>query len=254
MIGEDSDFNLRDHSPKNRISSINIGGSIFSSPTVLKDLIVLGCNDTFVYALDKNGEKRWNFKTGDIILSSPTTYGESVIIGSNDGFVYNIDACGELKWKVNIGSKVYGTAMIAGETIYIGTENGIFWALSLEDGKEIWKINTGDEIYFSSAAANDSIIIGNHSGNLYCLSKEGRVLWKFATSIVYPSFITRPHTVDLKPQAQRPIEFRPTSTLKGYMIEGSINDMGERTNQVYTTAPAYKGKKHAYDFGTGTYK
>ncbi|MEK6887694.1 MAG: PQQ-binding-like beta-propeller repeat protein [Candidatus Aenigmatarchaeota archaeon] len=419
----DTDFDVKDYKQKNRISSINIGGSIFSSPSVSKDLIVFGCNDTFLYALDKNGEKQWSFKTNDIIFSSPTAYGEFFIVGSNDGFVYSIDKSGELRWKSNIGSKVYGTPMIVDGIVYIGSENGIFRAMSLEDGKEIWRIATGDELWFSSAAVNDSIIIGNHSGSFYCISKEGEILWKliagdcaisnplivdknnneissfrkrsfeafpkannckvifgagdgyvrcldcdnggliwktftnriggsasfcydkkifvgsydgnvysidlsgaikwkfqtgnkivsssfasdgmvfagssdsnlyaidvkngelvwrfladgeiisspivhdgivyfgswdghlyalsvkdrtalwkFATSVSYPSFIVRPHTEDVKALAHRPIEFKSTATLRGYQVEGSINELGERTSMFYGARnAAYKG-------------
>lgn len=418
----DSDFGMADHQPKNRIASVSIGGSIFSTPSVSKDLIVFGCNDTFVYALDRCGEKQWSLKTGDMAFSSPTFFRESVIIGSNDGFVYNIDKSGELRWKANLGTKVYGTPTVIDDVIYVGSENGIFRAMSLEDGKEIWRINTGDEIWFSSAAVNGSIFIGNHSGLFNCISKDGEVLWKFhagnctvssplvvdkignevssfrnrsfqsfpradgcrvifgagdgytrcfdagsgqllwkvftnwiggsasfydnkrfflgsydgrvysidmsgavkwkfqtgnkivsspfvsngivfagssdsnvyaldagsgdmiwrfltdgeiisspvadggvvyfaswdghlyalsikdksvmwkfATSVSYPSFITRPHTVDVKVPAQRPVEFTPTATLKGYQIEGTINQFGERTSTFYgARGPAYK--------------
>src|SRR3990167_5003506 len=104
----DSHFDLKEHQQVNRIPSINVGGSIFSTPSVSKDLIVFGCNDTFVYALDRCGEKQWSLKTGDMAFSSPTFFRESVIIGSNDGFVYNIDKSGELRWKANLGTKVYG--------------------------------------------------------------------------------------------------------------------------------------------------
>ncbi|MFA4819703.1 MAG: PQQ-binding-like beta-propeller repeat protein [Candidatus Aenigmatarchaeota archaeon] len=430
----DSDFGITDHQPKNRIASISIGGSIFSTPYISKDIIVFGCNDTFIYALDNNGEKQWSFKTNDMVFSSPTSYGESLIIGSHDGFVYSIDKSGELNWKANIGTKVYGTPMIIDGVIYVGSENGIFRAMSLDDGKEIWRIITGDEIWFSSAAVNDSIFIGNHSGLFNCISKDGEVLWKFqagnctistplvidksnnevssfngrsfstfpkakgcrvvfgagdgytrcfdadngrliwkvftnwiggsapffydkkfflgsydgriysidlsgaikwtfqtgnkiisspfvsngivfagssdsnvyaldsksgdliwrfltdgeiisspvafnnmiylgswdghlyalsikdkaviwkfATSISYPSFITRPHTEDLKAPAKRPVEFRPTSTLKGYQVEGSVNEMGERTsmfygvrNAVYKGNDAYRSRRDKY--------
>ncbi|HIG97427.1 MAG TPA: PQQ-binding-like beta-propeller repeat protein [Candidatus Aenigmarchaeota archaeon] len=430
----DSDFDLKEHQQVNRIPSINVGGSIFSSPSVSKDLIVFGCNDTFLYALDKNGEKQWSFKTDGIIFSSPTCYENLFVVGSTDGFVYCIDCSGQLKWKFNTGSKVYGTAVIVDGLVYIGSANGIFRALSLEDGKELWRINTGNEFWFSSAVVNDTVVIGNYNGCLYRLSKEGEilwkfqagnytvstplildknnnevssftkrsfgtfpkaegcrvifgsgdgfvrcldvnsgkliwktftnwiggsasfcsnkkvfvgtydgklyaidssgsikwkfqtgnkivsspfvyrdivffgssdnnlyavhtddgellwrfltdgeilsspnvhndnvyfgswdghlyalsikdktVLWKFATSISYPSFITRPHTEDLKAPAQRHIEFRPTSLLKGYQIEGSINDMGERTSMFYGVQnTAYKGND-AYRSRRGKY-
>ena len=418
----DSDFNVEHLKPTNRISSINIGGSIFSTPSVSKDLVIFGCNDTFIYALDMNGEKRWSFKANDIVFSSPTCFGEYVVAGSNDGFVYCLDLSGELKWKFNAGAKVYGTAMIIDGLVYIGSANGIFRALSLEDGNEIWRKNLGNEFWFSSAGVNNSLVVGNYNGSVHCLSKDGEILWKFqagnytvsnpliidrnnnevssftkrsfetfpkaqgckvifgsgdgflrcmnmetgelvwktftnwvggsasflydkkvfigaydgklysldtsgnirwkfqtgnkivpspfvsdgivfvgssdsnlyalssesgelvwrfltdgeiisspiahndivyfgswdghfyalsikersllwkfATSISYPSFITRPHTEDLKAPIQRPIEFRPTSTLKGYQIEGTMNQLGERTSMFYgSLSPAYK--------------
>ena len=177
----DSDFDVEHLKPTNRISSINIGGSIFSTPSISKDLIIFGCNDTFIYALDMNGEKQWSFKANDIVFSSPTRFGEYVVTGSNDGFVYCLDLSGELKWKFNAGAKVYGTAMIIDGLVYIGSANGIFRALSLEDGNEIWRKNLGNEFWFSLAGVNNSLVVGNYNGSIHCLSKEGEILWKFQT-------------------------------------------------------------------------
>ncbi len=162
-----------------RAWSISTGGSILSSPSIVDGMIVFGSNDTYVYALDLEGNKLWSYKTNDIVFSSPTACGDTIVVGSSDQHLYAFSRNGDLRWKFLTGSKVWSTPLVVDGVVYIGSNNGIFHALSLEDGKELWRFHASNQEFFMSASAvNDSIIFGNMSGLVYCVSSDGRLLWK----------------------------------------------------------------------------
>jgi outer membrane protein assembly factor BamB len=58
----------------------------YSSPAVSGDLVVVGCRDRAVYALDaKTGKQRWRTPTRGKVDSSPVIAGSHVYVGSSDG-------------------------------------------------------------------------------------------------------------------------------------------------------------------------
>jgi eukaryotic-like serine/threonine-protein kinase len=180
---EDADFSLGHLDIKTRIHSISMGGSIFSSPCVSNGIVFFGCNDSYVYALDFDGNKLWSYKTGDCIFSSPTEYNDCIVIGSNDGFLYSFSKNGELLWRINTGNKVYSNPLIVNGIVYFGSNDGTFHAVSVEDGKELWKYYHSSDIFWASASAvNGTIISGHMSGVTFCISAEGELLWKHITS------------------------------------------------------------------------
>jgi outer membrane protein assembly factor BamB len=179
---EDADFGIPHDEGPYRFYSIAKGGSIWSTPLVHKDMIVFGCNDGYVYALNKDGSKRWSFLTNDIVNSSPVVHNENIIFGSFDGYMYALSLEGELKWKFYTGNKVSASPLAVEGVVYFGSNNGNFYALSVDDGRELWKYRHTEGIfYMSAAAANDSIFFGHYIGGIFCLSKDGRFLWRTQT-------------------------------------------------------------------------
>ncbi|MBI2173111.1 MAG: PQQ-like beta-propeller repeat protein [Candidatus Aenigmarchaeota archaeon] len=177
---KDSDFSIdiSDSTP-NRAWSIGMGGSMLSSPLAGDGMIFFGCNDTFIYALNYDGEKEWSYKTGDMVWSTPTAYNDYVLAGSGDGHVYAFSKSGDLMWKFSAGKKVWATPCIAEGIVYIGSNDGILHALSLEDGKEMWKFQAANREFFHSPCAfNDSLTFTNLGGFLYRISAEGKLIWK----------------------------------------------------------------------------
>ncbi len=63
--------------------------AIFSSPAAAGKLVLFGCDDGRLYALDAvTGSVRWTFKTGGRVRSSPWVADGTVLVGSDDGFIY----------------------------------------------------------------------------------------------------------------------------------------------------------------------
>ncbi len=213
---KDSDFGLNpllSDSPY-RAWTIGMGGSILSSPLIIDDTIIFGSNDTYVYALNLEGEKLWNHKTGDIVISSPTFHKGTVLVGSNDGYLYAFSMNGEVRWKFPTGSKVWATPCVSDGVVYIGSNNGIFYALSIDDGKVLWKFNAASGEFFHSAGiVNDSVIFGNMSGFIYSLSTNGDLLWKFrcGSHVVQSPLITDDKGNDASSFRKRSFEKPPNA-------------------------------------------
>lgn len=70
---------------------VNTGGTVFSSPVLVGDVVYVGSGSAFLYALQaETGAVRWRFVTGGPIHSSPVVADGRVYIGSDDGSVYAI--------------------------------------------------------------------------------------------------------------------------------------------------------------------
>ncbi len=224
----ESDFGIRHDVLDNpyRYHTISQGGSILSSPWAENGMIFFGCNDTYVYALDQNGEKQWSFKTGDSVFSSPTVYKNSILIGSNDGHLYCFEKSGELLWKFLAGSKMMATPLVVGGTVYIGSESGVFYAIDMDTGKELWRFFKGNGLFFMSPSCiNDLIISGNLYGEIFCISSGGRLVWNRATGdhACQSPLIVDSHDIELSSFRKRSFDTFPKAEKAKMFIGGGTS-------------------------------
>ncbi len=64
-------------------------GAYESSPSLANNVVYIGNNDGFLYAIDaEDGTKIWDFNTGDVVFSTPLPDDGTVFVGSDDGKVY----------------------------------------------------------------------------------------------------------------------------------------------------------------------
>jgi outer membrane protein assembly factor BamB len=114
------------------------GGPITSSPTVdeAKNLVILGSQDGYVYALNRmtGGPPVWSTYVGIVEWSSPA-------ISGND-------------------------------LIYIGTTNNLFHCLNETSGAVVWSYSVSGPIYASAALTDEHVVISSYDGTLYCFGPE----------------------------------------------------------------------------------
>lgn len=103
----------------------------FSSAAVTDKLVVLGCRDRYVYALDRaTGKEAWSFPTRGRVDSSPVVVGKRVYVGSTDGHLYVLDlATGKEAQKVQLGRSVLASPVVADGCLVIGTTDGLLYCL-----------------------------------------------------------------------------------------------------------------------------
>ncbi|NII28744.1 PQQ-binding-like beta-propeller repeat protein [Pseudoflavitalea sp. X16] len=96
--------------------------------------------DWYICALDAtNGALKWKTPTGKSLYSSPTVAKDVVYYGNEDSKLYAYNAItGELKWTFTTGDDLFGSATVANDIIYIGCVNRNLYALDARTGEKIW--------------------------------------------------------------------------------------------------------------------
>jgi outer membrane protein assembly factor BamB len=106
----------------------------YSSPAVADGIVVIGCRDRQVHAIDVNtGKRAWAFKTrGDV------------------------DA----------------TAAISDGRVFIPSKDKKLYVLDLKNGKPLWEFTAGRAITAGPAIGGGVIVLGDTAGNVYCFEPQ----------------------------------------------------------------------------------
>src|SRR5207249_2083702 len=133
------------------------GNGIDSSPALAGDLLLIGCEDFFLYAMNAStGEVRWKYETGLGIASSPAVSGDLTVIGSKDGFLYALETqTGRLRWKTAVGEVVTAPPVIGGGVVCI--QAGGTFALDSAAGKVVWRAALAGAVQSVPVLAGDVI-------------------------------------------------------------------------------------------------
>ena len=166
-------------------------GDVASEPLILDEGIVVTALYKHIDYYDlSTGDEIWKFETDDQIRSSPATDRNTIVFGCDNEFIYAVNkVTGKIKWKYKTGGSVQATPSIKDGIVYVGSCDQYFYAINLQTGKLEWKFKTKGQI-FQSAAINDSVVIfGSTDSQLYCLDcSSGDQIWTFeANSVISTS-------------------------------------------------------------------
>jgi outer membrane protein assembly factor BamB len=102
------------------------GQPFYASAAVTEKLVIAGCRDKRVYALDRGkGTEVWSFATEGRIEGSPLVVGSRVYAGSMDEKLYVIDLNkGTELQNIKLDSAVTGSIAVSGGRLVVGTQNG----------------------------------------------------------------------------------------------------------------------------------
>lgn len=176
------------------------GAPVWSSPTLVDDVIYIGSDDKNVYALDAaTGGRKWAAQTGGIVRCRPAVAEGTVYFSSDDGFLCAVDSStGAQKWRFDTGGgdvkrilpDAVGTAWdymqsspaVSGGVVCVGSANGNVYAVDAKDGKEKWHFKTGDIVRSSPRVAKGVVYVGSNDGFLYALdAAAGTLVWRVDT-------------------------------------------------------------------------
>lgn len=206
------------------------------TPLIVQDKIFVGYNGSSLYCLNLQGELLWRFNANGWIAAWPAAYENGIVyFGSEDKNLYAITADGNLKWKyasketilspVIWEGKIYfgcgddklycvssdgrklwafkaegtvGHATVSGDSVYFGSYDNNMYAANKDNGELKWKFRTNNFVHTNPLIHRNLVIFGSWDCNLYCLNKEGRLIWKFPTSLSTPSKILPPEKTETK--------------------------------------------------------
>ena len=162
-------------------------GPIISSPSVMNGIVVFGCRDSCIYALDaKTGTLIWKKKTWGYVDCSPLIMNNKVVIGSFDNRVYVFDlTTGDSLDMFSSALPVSSPAASASGTIYMGSGYPHNLFAELQPG--LWESQRSvyfiQPVYSSPALFKDSIaVIASNDGNLQAvLLSDFQRLWTIHT-------------------------------------------------------------------------
>lgn len=160
-------------------------------PTHYKGNVIFGSWDKHIYCLDVDGKQKWKFKTDDNPMP-PVVLGDKVYVGTIGYTMYCLNAeTGAKVWSHKAGGNFSNTLAKDGR-VYCGSYDNNMYCFDAETGKVIWKYKTNGFVHGAAAVEKGMVIFGGWDCNIYCLDIEGKLIWKFPTSMSSPSQILPP--------------------------------------------------------------
>lgn len=153
---------------------------IRSSPATDSGVVVFGCDDGILYAVERSsGKLRWKFHTQESIFASPTTVKGRVVVGSLDGKMYCVEIrSGNLLWSFDTKSKIFGSASSDDSLAFVGTTDGRCYALNMQNGSPAWVFDAKSVINSAPLVTKSLVFVGSLDKNLYVLDiRTGKEVW-----------------------------------------------------------------------------
>lgn len=149
--------------------------AITSSPEITDNLVLFGCLDSHLYALEaKSGWLTWRFRMGKGSISTPCVVDNLVFIGSVDGNIYCTDArTAKEIWRFQAEHQVTSSPVVSGESLYCGCVDGYLYCLDYQTGFLRWKFHTRNPITATPIIHDDVVFIGSTDHIFYALPASG---------------------------------------------------------------------------------
>ncbi len=158
-------------------------GIVGSTPVADDKNIYFGSFDHNIYALDmETGEVVWKFTTNGGVRKATLRDGV-LYFPSRDNCVYAVTVKGKFLWKFKTGHFASQPPAIKGNSVYFGAPDYNFYAVDKRNGKLLWKFATKGPIANTPAIVDEIVVFGSMDCHLYALSTNGKVKWKFKTSL-----------------------------------------------------------------------
>lgn len=218
-----------------------------------------------IYCIEKeDGDKVWEYSVPDIIIGKPITADDTVyFIAGNK--VYAVDINGENKWNYQINANIEPSLMISNGILYFGSADNKIYAVS-KNGHLIWNINIDGKISAPPAASEGKLYIGDLSKQMYAVDADnGHVIWKVSllgelqgTPVTIKDTLFFSSVVSPTDYSERETYLYAVSTQNGYIKWRNY------TKALSLTAPAFyngliyvgdaNGKLYTYEYQWGQIK
>jgi outer membrane protein assembly factor BamB len=177
-------------------SSVDLGESIVTAPTVANGTVYVGALNARLYALDgANGAVRWSYDAPTPIYSTPAVVNGRVFFTCTDtnqasAYVHALDARkGTLLWRASVGTTLYTSPAVAGGKVCVGLRDGTLRAFDARTGQERWSSPDLKLTHVDGApsVANGVVYVSARDaaatqGSLNAVrAADGAVLWSAST-------------------------------------------------------------------------
>ena len=224
---------------------VKTNGQVISSPVLVDDVVYVGSEDHFLYAIDAtNGTVKWKYKTNGPVNSTPLVAEGMVMFLSYDGNFYALDQTnGELVWKFKTGGEskfkvkdyfngsfkpdfwdfYLSSASVLDDMVYFGSSDAHIYALDLASGEPVWSYKTGASVHSSPAIWENSVVVGSWDSKVYSLNAHtGRENWSYTTGRDTAQYIW--HGVQASPSVEDGIAYIGSRDAKFYAFDVETGD------------------------------
>ena len=102
------------------------------------------------------------------ITSAPAISGDLVIFGCKDGTLHALDIrTGKVIWKTRTGEAITAPPVVSGSVIWL--QAGITFAVNLPDGKVLWRAGMGNSLHSAPVVTNHAVYLAGMEGEVYAL-------------------------------------------------------------------------------------
>lgn len=218
-----------------------------------EDSIYFGSGDRNLYSLKRNGYLKWRYTTKDIVLC-PVIKDGKIYVGSGDNRLYCISSEGKRLWDYQAEDSV-GHVTVSGDTAYFGSYDNHMYAVDKDTGRLLWRFKTNGFVHTNPTVYRDFVVLGCWDCNLYVLDKEGRLKWRFMTSMSAPSKVEPPEETTTKrfelvmksaTKKEEVKRYKAENVLGNY--EANVTDYASGMSKTYLSS-----KKRGYIGDTGKY-
>lgn len=168
-------------------------GRTESSPVVIKDRVIVGCECGTLYAFDKDtGKTIWEADLPGEIKAAPAVSEGVAYVGDYSGTMSAVRVNdGSIKWQSGSqgagfgrAGAFYGTAAVAFGRVYVTSKDGRAYSYEKDSGDLAWSHTSGGELYAGVVAADTpktdpTIYFGSYGGErFYALdARSGDERW-----------------------------------------------------------------------------
>ena len=164
-----------------------------SSPLIVGNKVIVGCECNTIYAFDwRNGKTLWQTHVNGAVKASPTYSNGIIYAGDYGGEMTALHASnGSIKWQTGSQGtsfgrtgQFYATAAVAFGRVYAGNTDGRMYSFDQQTGRLIWSHSTSNYVYAGAVAARTpdtppTIYFGSYDGNFYALNaSNGNQRWE----------------------------------------------------------------------------
>ena len=153
---------------------------IRGSPLVYEDMVLLGCYDNNLYALDKEtGGFRWKFATEGGITGKPAAEDGTVFIGSEDSRLYAVTANrGNLVWTYYTEGPIRSSPALSDGHVFVGSDDRRLHVINQVSGRRAWRVEANGPIWSTPLVQEERVYFGCESGDFYCYDFKGELKWR----------------------------------------------------------------------------
>jgi outer membrane protein assembly factor BamB len=167
-------------------------GRTESSPLVVGDKVIVGCECNTVFALDRaSGRTIWERRVNGNVKAAPAYSDGVVYVGDYSGELNAIRVKdGSIKWQAGSqgssfgrSGRFYATATVAFGRVYVGNVDGRMYSFDQQTGRLLWSHSTGNYVYAAAVAARTAdtpatVYFGSYDGTFYALdARTGDERW-----------------------------------------------------------------------------